>query len=180
MTDADIQLIERNLRITLPSSYKQAVVPFQIPALAGNTECELWDDANRLVKLNEELRQGSRFRLAWPPHFFAVGDPHGDELIAIDLRAPDAHVWWLDHGLIESKASYQSHARFNDWVDEFYRATRSDLKGDDYDPEGTPKTFEKRQRRAAWEDLMALLLMAGLIVLAIVAFAAIKSWLKRH
>lgn len=35
MTELDIQLIERELAITLPDSYKHALVPFRIPAMVG-------------------------------------------------------------------------------------------------------------------------------------------------
>jgi len=109
MTDSDIMLIERELGISLPESYRQAVCPFRIPALVGNTDCQLWDDAKRLVELNLQLRAGSRARPAWPAYLFAVGNPHGDELIAVDTRSGHGPVWWLDHGCVDSKSSYQSH-----------------------------------------------------------------------
>lgn len=139
MTDKDIEFIERELMIALPESYQRALVPFRIPALMGNTDYELWDDARRLVELNRELRSGSRFRPAWPHYMFAVGDPHGDEMIAVDTRHPEGPVWWLDHGILEHEASYQSHSRFIDWVEEFYRDMRQDLEGDGYDPDQIPE-----------------------------------------
>jgi hypothetical protein len=138
MRNEDINYIERELAVTLPESYRRALVPFGIPLLAGNTAYELWDDAEELVKLNREMRAGSRFIPAWPPHLYAVGYPHGDEMIALDTRDPEGPVWWLDHGMIDHKASYQSHARFADWVEEFYRDMRQDLEGDGFDPEGAP------------------------------------------
>lgn len=138
MTDDDVDFIERELGLTLPQSYRRGLVPFRVPALAGDTDYELWDDAARLVELNRELHAGSRFRPAWPPYLFAVGDPHGDEMIAIDTRDPEGPVWWLDHGIVEHPASYQSHSRFADWVEEFYRDIRQDLEGDGIDP-NTPR-----------------------------------------
>lgn len=135
MTGEDIKFIERELAITLPESYGRALVPFGIPALEGNTEYQLWDDARRLVELNRELRAGSRFRPAWPHYLFAVGYPHGDEMIAVDTRLPEGPVWWLDHGIVGHPASYMSHTRFQDWVEEFYRDVRHDLLGDGLDPD---------------------------------------------
>jgi hypothetical protein len=133
MTDDDIALIGRELKIALPESYVRALVPFRVPALAGNTDSQLWDDARALIDLNRELRAGSRFRPAWPHHLFAVG-----ELIALDTRDPAGPVWWLDHGMIDHEASYLSHARFEDWVDDFYRDLREDLEGDGHDPDRPP------------------------------------------
>src|SRR5689334_14955276 len=139
MKDSDIVMIEQALSISLPESYKRAVVPFRIPALVGNTDYQLWDDANGLVELNRQLRVGSRTRPPWPAHLFAIGDPHGDELIALDTRLTEGPVWWLDHGMVENKTSYQSHSKFADWVEEFYRDIRSDLEGDGIDPDGKPE-----------------------------------------
>jgi len=85
-------MIERELGIALPESYRRAVVPFRIPALAGNTDYQFWDEPNSLVELNRKLRAGSRTRPAWPAHLFAVGDPHGDEMIALDTSSVDGPV----------------------------------------------------------------------------------------
>jgi SMI1/KNR4 family protein SUKH-1 len=178
MTDSDIQLIEHELAITLPESYKRAIVPFRIPAMVGNTDLQLWDDAQHLITLNRELRAGSRFRPAWPAHLFAVGDPHGDELIALDTRTPDGPVWWLDHGLVASDSSYESHPRCADWLEEFYRDTRSDLEGDGYDAKATPADHQAlAARNVSFFDLswlMPLLLLCGI---AVVVFFLIRAFL---
>jgi len=170
MTSEDIQLIEHELALTLPESYKQSLVPFRIPAMAGNDDTRLWDDAQRLVALNKELRAGDHNRPAWPGHLFAVGDPHGDEIIAIDTRSPAGPVWWLDHGLVNSKSSYQSHASFGEWVDEFYRDLRSDLEGDGYNAEGSPEDFKTAQNKEAKQNCISCLLVIFTILLAIFIF----------
>jgi hypothetical protein len=170
MTVADIQHIQRELAITLPESYKRAVVPFRIPAMAGNTDSQLWDDAERLVTLNRELRAGSRFRPAWPEHLFAVGDPRGDEIIALDTRNPDGAVWWLDHGMVDHENSYESHSRFAGWVEEFYRDTRSDLEGDGFNVDGTPEALDADRGANANQSFFGCIAAILFIVLALVAF----------
>lgn len=143
MTNEDIVFIERELMVVLPESYKCAVVPFRIPALIGNTDYELWDDAASLVELNREFRAGSRWRPPLPSYLFVVGDPHGDEIIAMDIRSPEGSVWWLDHGMIDHEASYQSHARFLEWAEEFYRDIRHDLEADGFNPDVAPEIPKK-------------------------------------
>lgn len=167
MTSEDIQLIERELGLTLPESYKQGLVPFRIPALAGNVDSLLWDDAQRLIALNQELRNGDNNRPAWPAHLFAVGDPHGDEIIAIDTRSPAGSVWWLDHGLVNSKSSYQSHTSFSEWVEEFYRNLRTDLEGDGYNAEGSPEDFKTAQDKEAKQNCISCLLVIFAVFFAI-------------
>lgn len=170
MTDSDIQLIERELAITLPECYRRAVVPYCILAMAANTDSLLWDDAQQLIALNRELRRGSRFRPAWPAHLFAVGDPHGDELIALDTRTSEGPVWWLDHGMVDSKSSYESHPRFADWVEEFYRDIRSDLVGDGYDADGAPEALEAAQSANAKQGFLGCIAVIVFIAFAVVAF----------
>jgi SMI1 / KNR4 family (SUKH-1) len=169
MTRSDVQFIEHELGITLPESYLHAVMPFRIPAMAGNTDSQLWDDAQCIINLNQELRNGSRFRPAWPTHLFALGDPHGDELIALDVRTHDGPVWWFDHGVVDSDSSYQTHPRFADWADEFYRNIRSDLAGDGYDPEGTPEALNAAQSKSARHEFFGCIAVVIVIALAIVA-----------
>ena len=176
MKDSDISMIEQALGISLPQSYKRAVVPFRIPSLAGNTDYPLWDDAKRLIELNKQLRAGRRMRPAWPSHLFAVGDPHGDEMIALDTRSPEGPVWWLDHGVVDSKESYQCHSSFADWVDEFYRDTRADLEGDGMDPDGKPSV---EKPITGWEVLRGLLSLVGVAILGFIVLVAIR-WLRNR
>jgi hypothetical protein len=168
-------MIEQELGIALPESYKRAVVPFRIPALAGNKDYALWDDAHQLVQFNRQLRAGSRTRPAWPPHLFAVGNPHGDELIALDTRSPEGPVWWLDHGVVDSKSSYQSHAQFSVWVEEFYRETRSELAGDGMDPDGKPGLPKSR----LGTELLSLVAAAVVVVIIMFGIAWLRSWFHR-
>ena len=180
MKDSDIIMIEQELGIALPESYKQAVVPFRIRALGGNIDYQLWDDAKRLIELNRRLRAGSRTRPAWPPHLFAVGDPHGDEMIALDIRSAGGPVMWLDHGVVDSKASYQSHSKFTEWVEEFYRDTRADLEGDAKNPDGEP---EVERPMTGWEMLRYLLSLVGVavaVLLILLAISSIRLWIKKH
>src|SRR5262245_8242177 len=56
LTPEDIQLIERALEITLPDAYKRVVSPYPIGVLRGNADTHIWDNAERIVELNRELR----------------------------------------------------------------------------------------------------------------------------
>lgn len=80
---------------------------------------------------------------------YAVGYPHGTRDRHGHSR-PWGPVWWLDHGVIGHDASYQTHSRFADWVEDFYRdvrhdcwptvttSTRSGMTRQDRPPRGNP------------------------------------------
>lgn len=149
MTNDDVTKIEERLGLRLPEAYRQFVTPYPIPALAGNTETELWDDAERLVSLNLELRAGSNIRKAWPAHLFCVGELDGESYVAIDVRETNAPVWWVDHGHLDGGGSGRTHDRLADWAGEYIEGLRSDLAGDEYDADGTPDELKARQEREA-------------------------------
>ena len=54
----------------------------------------MWDDARRLVALNERLRAELE---DWPAWLVAIGQAEGDPCgYAIDTRSPESPVWWLE------------------------------------------------------------------------------------
>lgn len=146
-----------------------------MPALAGNSDTELWDNAQELVGLNKDLRAGRDFVRPWPSHMFAIGSSEGSECAgAIDLRVPEAPVWWVDHYQLDGRGSGQTHETFDSWVDEYSRALRHDLEADGIDPDGTPearKAAEDANARAGCRTLLTLLLIGCAIAGAVVAVA---------
>lgn len=175
MNDEDIKRIERELGIALPSVYRRHLVPFPIPALARNSDSELWDDPSRLVALNQELRAGDRHRKPWPTHLFAVGELDGESYVAIDLRSPEAPTWWIDHGYIDAKGSGQTHERFEDWVGAYVDGLRTDLSDDGYDPDGTPQQLETKLKEEVRQSLRSCAFFVAALVIGSVAWAWWRS-----
>ncbi|MET0556854.1 MAG: hypothetical protein ABW221_27685 [Vicinamibacteria bacterium] len=67
MTADDLRRIEGALAIRLPESYRTRMLAFPIPAAAGNSDLSVWDDADRVIALNQELRRGRhRGVRPWP------------------------------------------------------------------------------------------------------------------
>ncbi len=179
MTEPDLQLIEKELRIELPLSYRERMLNFPLRACSGNSDTELWDDPAEIVKFNRELRAGAPGGVEpWPVHMFATG--HGGDgcPVAIDLRRPEAPVWWVDHCHLTNKGSGQTHATFTSWVDEYLAGLRQDLEGDGIDPDGTPEALHTIRdadvRHSAW----ALVLVIVIAALLIVGIQIWRTWSK--
>ncbi len=97
MTESDLNLIEKELKLKLPSTYRNFMLDFPIPACTGNDDTELWDNAKRLISENQELRKGMFGGVKpWPNHFFCLGGAGSGCVYALDLRKPDAPVWWVE------------------------------------------------------------------------------------
>ncbi len=98
MTDAELDEIEAALDITLPSSYRDAMLDYPIPTFVGNSDAYLWDDASELIEENKLLRNGAPgVAKPWPKHFYCLGRAGGGDVYAIDLRTEASPVWWVDH-----------------------------------------------------------------------------------
>src|SRR5712691_8832739 len=115
MNELNLDFIERELGIKLPSIYRQRLLVYPIPACVGNSDTALWDDAGKLVVLNRKLRAGAPGGIPmWRTHMFALGQIEGDPSVrAIDLRVPEAPVWWVDHCHLDGQGSGQTHATFS-------------------------------------------------------------------
>jgi hypothetical protein len=147
MTEEDLDRIEQALDIALPDAYRAALLNFPIVAWRGNTETELWDDADAIIELNRELRAGAPGGVPpWPAHMFALGHSGDGSPSALDLSTPGAPRWWVDRSGLANVGSGQTHASFEEWLPEYLEDLRHDLLMEGLDPNSTP-----REREAAME-----------------------------
>lgn len=174
MTDSDIERIKRELKITLPKSYKKAVVPFLVPALMGNTDWKLWDNAERLIALNLALRRSEIITPLLPSHLFAIGDSHNGGVVLLDTADAYDPVFWCGLDDNEMHGIQPSQARFADWAEEFYRSTRSLLEAGGYDPDGSPEHLRVSETASVGERIVVCLGLVVVIVLAIVLYFCIR------
>jgi hypothetical protein len=175
VTADDLSRIEQALKIQLPESYRGAMVPFPVPAAAGNSDFGLWDDAGRLIALNQELRRGAPGGVKpWPPHFFALGHAGDGCPYALDLSQGDA-VWWVDHGYLDNPSSGKEADAFGPWAADYFRTLRDEIAGEGIDPDGTPQARATAERKGAWQSALGCLLAAVVIV----ALLAALKWMLR-
>jgi hypothetical protein len=129
-----LERIDKELGVALPDSYVKSMEDFPIPALAGNADTDLWDDADAIIERNRELREGIGAPSPWPDYLFFIGDPLSMAANAIDLRNDEAPVWWLDHCDVDAAASGEVSPSFAQWVGEWTDTLREDLARDGIDP----------------------------------------------
>jgi hypothetical protein len=53
MNQQDISKIEKVLQINLPKVYKEHLLNYPIAAYSGNSETMFWDDADKIIELNQ-------------------------------------------------------------------------------------------------------------------------------
>jgi hypothetical protein len=142
------------LGIALPPSYRSCLVPFPVPEEMGNTNSPVWDKADALIALNRRLRET---KPEWPNWLFVVGRSEGDPCgWAIDIRSPDAPVWWLEQmeflPICDAK-----HEAFSNW----FQSIIADLR----DSSPTSKGI-----------MLALIVWFVLSVIGIIIYMVWTSW----
>jgi len=149
MTEGDLRRIEKRLNVRLPAEYREVMLRFPIRFLAGNAESALWDDAEELIRQNEELRGTTAVEgrvgqsvTAWLPHFLFIG---GDVELSwvLDLRQSPCRVLEVDHWDVSAyHEPYEEAAAFTDWVEQYlddYRKDGVDLSSEEDPVRPIPK-----------------------------------------
>jgi hypothetical protein len=155
MKAEDIRRIEQELGITLPERYRARMVPYPIPAAEGNTDLGVWDNADRLIEFNRELRRGAPGGvMPWPPHFFAIGHAGDGCPYALDLRSGDA-VWWVDHSHLDNPSSQKEADSFAAWADKYFATLRDEMAGELVDPDASPQQRAAVEKRNSWWNALA-------------------------
>ncbi|RYD60296.1 MAG: hypothetical protein EOP83_19720 [Verrucomicrobiaceae bacterium] len=139
MKHSDIARIERELEIQLPEAYKKALLSYPIPAYVGNSETMLWDEADRLIALNLELRRGRLSVDPWPARFFALGLDDGGCSDALDLDDPEHGVFWFDHQHIDADIDTRSPEKIEAWLMRQVKDHTINLLDAGIDPDRTPE-----------------------------------------
>ena len=174
MTPNDIARIESELGIELPEQYRLAVDPFPIPALRGNSEWMFWDNPDKLIALNNRLREGERFLDPWPARFFALGEDGGGCSDAIDLEDSEYGVFWFDRQHIDVGATERSEEKIDAWIKRQVSDLEHDLEADGINPQGTPEEMHAILEKNSKGDCVSLLILA--IVVGIIVSVILVSW----
>ena len=162
----DVARIEQALQIELPTAYRAILVNFPLPAYAGNADTDIWDDADRLIQYNQELRTGSRFVKPWPVHFYAIGRDAGGSSQALDLGTGD--LWWADHTHLDGPGSCKHGESFEQWAATYVDGLRDDLVGEGGDPSANAEerlAMEGRNARGSARQLGLAVVLLGLLAL---------------
>ncbi|MBK8038944.1 MAG: hypothetical protein IPK22_17705 [Verrucomicrobiaceae bacterium] len=178
MIEEDLQRIEAALNVSLPRIYRSHMKRFPFAVLRGNSEHELWDDAEALIQLNLELREPkSDGADSWSSDFFAIGRNSGGIVYAMNLREEGAPVDSAPFGRLDEGDSCETRP-FDFWLVDYVRDKAADLVSDGIDPTESAELLAARQKRSGWQDFASCL---GCLVLAaggLFVVGAVIKWVK--
>lgn len=164
MKAGELARIEQALGIALPASYRARMLAFPIPAAAGNADLGVWDNADRLVEYNLELRNGAPGGVRpWPRYFFALGHAGDGCPRALDLRDGGDAVWWVDRCHLDNESSQKEAQTFGRWADDYFRVLREEMVGEGVDPDKSAKVRAVVEAKNARLGLVGCLLAIGIV-----------------
>jgi hypothetical protein len=136
---------------------------FPVPAAAGNMDLGVWDSADRLIEFNLELRHGAPGGVKpWPGRFFAIGHAGDGCPHALDLEAGDS-VWWVDRCHLDNPSSQKESDSFSPWADDYFATLRTEMAGEEVDPDGTPGQRAASEAKGARHGALSCLIAAALV-----------------
>lgn len=182
VTEADVRRIEDALRVKLPSDYRHLLLHFPVRFSAGTADEVLWDNADKLISRNQELKVERRslgvVYQAIPDHYFFIGDDGAGWQFLIDLRTVPSIVHIMEFedvdGISPSLTDNGETETVNDWLHRHLL----DLKNDGIDiNSGT------RATGTTWGCLrdmtLLFIIVAAVIGVAGAIFAVVKEVVMR-
>jgi len=145
------------------------VVPFPIPAYAGNTDTELWDDPDALIELNRELRSGYCSAAPWPEHMYAIGRDGSGCASAIDWRDPMGPVWWADRCHLDVVGTAPESPSLSTWAEQHLADLRVELEEKGVGADGSPEERDTADGVIARAGCILTLAIAGIGALLVIA-----------
>jgi hypothetical protein len=98
MNTEEIERLERELKISLPTSYRIFLLSYPEGVASVVGDFELIADAGRLLEMNTELRAKPFYRFPpWPNHLFAIGENGCGDYYFLDLKDRSGTVRFVDH-----------------------------------------------------------------------------------
>jgi hypothetical protein len=134
MTEADVDRVESALDVKLPASYRHLLTHFPVRFQQGTCEGPLWDDPDKLIKRNQELRSarkslGKAFAPI-PPHYLFIGDDGGGWQHLLDVRSDPPVVCVMEFEDVKTIGPHKDKTgnpqTLNTWYHEYLQELRND------------------------------------------------------
>lgn len=176
MTEGELNKIEVALEIKLPTWYREFISPVSLPAIRGNTDTELWDDADALIKLNRELRSGFSSVKPWPANFFALGRDGGGSTCAIKVDEPEPLIFWADRCHLNANDKGQN---FTEWANDFFEGEKTNLFECGGNLETSASEYKKLLKENAKSGCGATLIVAAIFSLMFIGGIFLLAYLVK-
>jgi len=160
VTPEDLSRIEDELGVELPEGYRQLMLDYPFPDGKGNTNENLWDDADAVIE-KTALYRSPRVHNVWPSHFVYIGDDQAGCPYAIDVREDAGPVVHTDRGDLEKPL--ETWPSIDAWIKDYVET----LQAEGLDPLVATPPETAKDKLAHWACMLcclAAILVAALVI----------------
>ena len=128
MTAEDFEKIEKELSLSLPAAYREALMRPEFQSEAAGF-LEFTGDADEIIGLNLEVRSAEFYGVKWPEHYLVVGEDGAGDNYFTDVRRETPAVFLANYELTIGKRriitgeSYETFADFLSFIDKLESET---------------------------------------------------------
>ena len=118
MTAEDFEKIEKELSLSLPAAYREALMRPEFQSEAAGFQ-EFTGDADEIIGLNLELRASGFYHVKWPEHYLVIGEDGAGNNYFTDVIKQRPAVFLADHELTISKkrlVTSETYETFPDFI----------------------------------------------------------------
>lgn len=118
MTAEDFEKIEKELSLSLPVAYREALLRPEFQSEAAGFQ-EFTGDADEIIGLNLEVRAGGFYGAKWPEHYLVIGEDGAGNNYFTDVNKDRPAVFLADHELTISKkrlVTSETYETFADFI----------------------------------------------------------------
>ena len=102
MTAEDFEKIEKELSLSLPAAYREALARPEFQSEAAGFQ-EFTSDADEIIGLNLEVRAEGFCGVKWPVNYLVIGEDGAGDYYFTDVNRERPAVFLADHELTSSK-----------------------------------------------------------------------------
>ncbi len=118
MTAEDFEKIEKELSLSLPAAYREALMRPEFQSEAAGFQ-EFTSDADEVIGLNLEVRASGFYGVKWLEHCLVIGDDGAGNNYFTDVKKERSAVFLADHELTISRkrlVTSETYETFADFI----------------------------------------------------------------
>jgi len=118
VTVEDFEKIEKELSLSLPVAYREALARPEFQSEAAGFQ-EFTGDADEIIGLNLEVRASGFYGVKWPEHYLVIGEDGAGNNYFTDVNKERPAVFLADHELTISKkrlVTSETYETFADFI----------------------------------------------------------------
>lgn len=150
MTAEDFEKIEKELSLSLPVAYREALMRPEFQSEAAGFQ-EFTGDADEIIGLNLEVRKEGFYGVKWPEHYLVIGEDGAGDYYFTDVNRTTPAVFLADHELTINKKRLITSEGYETFADFIAFIIKLESESDAVFVEDETSSGSEQQKKPWWK-----------------------------